>query len=381
MKRKIRMGMVGGGPGAFIGAVHRAAARLDGKIDLVCGAFSSSHEKGLKTSNELFLPENRCYPDYETMFEYENDLPESERIDCVAIVTPNHTHFDIAMKALENGFHVICDKPMTVNLTQAKALAEKVKATGLIFCLTHNYTAYPMIKQAKAMIESGEIGEIRKVITEYPQGWLASAIEDTNKQAGWRVDPAKTGISCCMADIGSHAENLTEYISGLKITELCADLGTFVLGRNLDDDGSVLLRFDNGARGIIFASQIATGEENALKIRIYGTRGAIEWAQESPETLLLKYNDKPRQLLRRGWSGAEVANELSRLPAGHPEGFIEAFANIYSAFANAIIARVDFDDKFIPDFPSVDDGVRGVAFIEAVVASSKSPDKWLRFEY
>lgn len=382
MKRRIRMGMVGGGPGSFIGAVHRMAARLDSKFDLIGGAFSTSREKSLAIGAELFLPDNRCYSDYKTMIERENDLPESERIDCISIVTPNHTHFEIAMAALDGGFHVICDKPMTINLEQAKALQAKVKETGLIFCLTHNYTAYPMVKQAKAMIAAGDIGEIRKVVTEYPQGWLADAIEGESKQAGWRVDPAQAGISCCMGDIGSHAENLTEYITGLKITELCADLTSFVPGRSLDDDGNVLLRFDNGARGVLYASQISTGEENALKIRVYGTKGGLEWAQESPETLILKRNDQPKQVLRRGWAGTGVeAAAISRLPAGHPEGFIEAFANIYTAFGNAIIARIDFDNKFVPDFPTVDDGVRGVAFIEAVVASSKSNDKWLKFEY
>ncbi len=376
MKRKIRMGMVGGGPGAFIGAAHRAAMRLDGKIDLIAGAFSSDRAKSLAMAAELFLPENRCYGSYAEMFKWETALPAAERIDAVAIVTPNSTHFDIAMQALDHGFHVVCEKPMTYNLQQARQLQAKVQETGLIFCLTHNYTGYPMVKQARAMVQAGALGDIRRIVIEYPQGWLGDAIEDTSKQAGWRVDPSRAGISCCMGDIGSHGENLAEYITGLKITELCADLATFVPGRNLDDDGAILLRFDSGAKGLLFASQVATGEENALKIRIYGSKAALEWFQEIPESLIIKYNNQPRQIIRRNWAGSSPeAAAVSRLPAGHPEGFLEAFANIYNNFAGAVL------DKTAPrDFPSVDDGVRGMAFIEAVVASSKSNDKWLKLE-
>ncbi len=381
MKRKIRMGMVGGGPGAFIGSVHRMAARLDGKIDLICGTFSSDRAKSLATAAELFLPETRCYKNYQEMMEFESALPADERIDCVSIVTPNKTHYDIAMKALEHGFHVICEKPMTFTLEQAKALSVKVKESGLIFALTHNYTGYPMVKQARAMIKAGELGEIRKIVAEYPQGWLGDAIEDTSKQAGWRVDPSQAGISCCMGDIGSHAENLTEYVTGLKITELCADLTTFVPGRILDDDGNVLVRFDNGARGVLYASQISTGEENGLKLRVYGTKGAIEWLQEKPETLIFKRNNQPQQIFRRNWAGTlPEAAGASRIPAGHPEGFIEAFANIYSQFADAISAKLDLDKDFVPDFPTVEDGLRGMAFIDAVVKSSKSEQKWINFE-
>ncbi len=381
MKRKIRMGMVGGGPGAFIGSVHRMAARLDGKIDLICGTFSSDRAKSLATAAELFLPETRCYKNYQEMIEFESALPADERIDCVSIVTPNKTHYDIAMKALEHGFHVICEKPMTFTLEQAKALSAKVKETGLIFALTHNYTGYPMVKQARAMIKAGELGEIRKIVAEYPQGWLGDAIEDTSKQAGWRVDPSQAGISCCMGDIGSHAENLTEYVTGLKITELCADLTTFVPGRVLDDDGNVLVRLSNGARGVLYASQISTGEENGLKLRVYGTKGAIEWLQEKPETLLFKRNNQPLQVFRRNWAGTlPEAAGASRIPAGHPEGFIEAFANIYSQFADAISAKLDLDKDFVPDFPTVEDGLRGMAFIDAVVKSSKSEQKWIKFE-
>ncbi len=381
MKRRIRMGMVGGGPGAFIGSVHRMAARLDGKIDLVCGAFSSDQSKSQAMASELFLPESRCYKNYGEMIEFESDLPADERMDCVAIVTPNITHYDIAMKALEYGFHVICEKPMTFTVEQARKLAAKVEETGLAFALTHNYTGYPMVKQARAMIKAGELGEVRKIVAEYPQGWLGDAIEDSSKQAGWRVDPARAGISCCMGDIGSHAENLTEYVTGLKITELCADLTAFVPGRTLDDDGNVLIRLSNGARGVLYASQISVGEENGLTLRVYGTRGAIEWRQECPETLIVKRNDQPRQLLRRNWAGTgpEVA-AASRIPAGHPEGFIEAFANIYSQFADAVWAKIDGIKDFAPDFPTVEDGLRGMAFIEHVVRSSKSEQKWIKFE-
>ncbi|OQA76654.1 MAG: Glucose-6-phosphate 3-dehydrogenase [Lentisphaerae bacterium ADurb.Bin242] len=381
MKRKIKMGMVGGGPGAFIGSVHRMAARLDGKIDLVCGAFSSDRAKSLVTAAELFLPESRCYWNYQDMIEFERKLPVGERMDCVSIVTPNITHYDIALKALDNGFHVICEKPMTFTLEQARKLAEKVQETGTIFALTHNYTGYPMVKQARAMIKAGTLGEIRKIVAEYPQGWLGDAIEGASKQAEWRVDPARAGISCCMGDIGSHVENLTEYITGLKITELCADLTTFVPGHTLDDDGNVLVRFDNGARGVLYASQMSTGEENGLSIRVYGTKGAVEWHQESPETLVVKYNNKPMQVLRRNWAGigAEAA-AASRIPAGHPEGFIEAFANIYSQFADAVAGRLEGDKDFAPDFPTAEDGLRGMAFIDAVVKSSRSDQKWLNFE-
>ncbi|MCP3966734.1 MAG: Gfo/Idh/MocA family oxidoreductase [Lentisphaerae bacterium] len=383
MERKLKMGMVGGGPGAFIGAVHRIAARIDGKIELVCGAFSSSPEKSRQTGQELFLSDDRIYESYQSMIECEAALPEGERMDFVAIVTPNHMHFPVAMMALENDFHVICDKPMTLTLDDARKLNDKVKETGLIFCLTHNYTGYPMVKQAREMIQNGQLGEIKKIVSEYPQGWLASKIEDEEqKQASWRTDPVTSGASCSMGDIGSHAENLAEYITGLKITELCADLSTFVPGRMLDDDGGVLVHYDNGARGIIYASQVSVGEENGLRIRVYGTKGAIEWTQTEPNTLVFKSNDAPQQIYRTGWAGTgEAAAYNTRIPAGHPEGFLEAFANLYRNFATVVAARIDGiePDAVACDFPTVEDGVRGMAFIETVVKSAGSDQKWIKF--
>ena len=375
MNRKIRMGMVGGGPGSFIGGAHRRAANLDGKIELVAGCFSRDPAKGAITGAELFIDPERVYTDYKTMFAKE--ALRADKIDLVSIVTPNAAHFEVAMAALDAGFDVICDKPMTTTLEQAKALADKVHSTGRLFALTHNYTAYPMVRQAKQMIADGVLGDIRKIVVEYPQGWLADAVTDDNKQGKWRTDPALAGISCCMGDIGSHAENLAEFITGLEITELCADLTSFVPGRTLDDDGSVLLKFNNGARGILFASQIAVGEENALRIRIYGSKNALEWAQEDPETLTMRSNTGARQVMRRNWAGTGAA--WSRLPAGHPEGFFEAFGNLYADIANAIATRAD-GVEYTTSYPTVDDGVRGVAFIESVVKSSKTASKWIKFE-
>ena len=281
--RKLRMGMVGGGQGAFIGAVHRIAAFIDNKIELVCGAFSSTAEKSIASGKELGIDDSRCYGTYEEMMEKEKALPEDQRMDFVAIVTPNHMHFPVAKTALENGFHVMSDKPATLDLAEVKELEKIVDATGLIYGLTHNYTGYPMVKEAKDMVATGKLGKIRKIVVEYPQGWLATA--EQNKQAAWRTDPKLAGGSCCMGDIGTHAENLAEYITGLKITELCADFTTFVEGRPLEDDGNVLIRLEEGARGILYASQISVGEENGLRIRVYGTKGGIEWVQLDPNTL------------------------------------------------------------------------------------------------
>ncbi|MBE6376254.1 MAG: Gfo/Idh/MocA family oxidoreductase [Lentisphaerae bacterium] len=366
MKRKIRMGMVGGGPGAFIGNVHRMASRLDGLIDLVCGAFDVDPEKSKAMGRSLFLPESRCYATYDEMFEAEMKLPEGERMDFVSITTPNHLHAPIALKALKCGFHVVCEKPMTLTVEDAEALAAEVEKTGLIFCLTHNYTAYPMSRVAKRMVRNGDLGEIRRIMVEYPQGWLADVVKPDNMQGSWRTNPKTSGVSCCMGDIGSHSENLAEFISGLKITELCANIKSFVPGRTLDDDGDVLLKFDNGAIGSLTASQIAVGEENALKIRIYGTKAAIEWNQQDAETLIVKYNDRPMQVMRRNWAG--IGAEWSRVPAGHPEGFLEAFGNIYRDLAMAINARLE-GVPYESEFPTVHDGLRGVRFIHAVVAS------------
>lgn len=379
--RKIRMGMVGGGRGAFIGGVHRMAAALDGQIELVCGAFSSNPEKSKASAEDFFIAPERAYGSFEEMIKAEKQLPEDVRMDFVSIVTPNHLHFAPAKMALENGFHVVCDKPVTFTLAEAKELEKLVEETGLIFALTHNYTGYPMVKQAKAMIKNGEIGAIRKVVVEYPQGWLATKIEDSGqKQASWRTDPTKSGASGCMGDIGSHAENLAEYITGLKIKELCADLTTFVDGRLLDDDGNVLLRFEGGAKGILHASQISVGEENDLNIRIYGTKGGLQWHQMEPNTLLVKLMDKPTQVYRTGVGTlSPEANAHARIPAGHPEGYLEAFANIYRNVAYCIQARLKGDEveAIYSDFPTVSDGARGMEFIEKLVESSQKGAVWV----
>jgi len=377
------MGMIGGGRGAFIGAVHRMAAALDGQIELVCGAFSSNPKKSKLSGKDLFLPKERVYGSYEEMIKKEKALPVDQRMDFVAIVTPNHVHFPPAKMALENGFHVICDKPATFNLKEAKALKKIVKKSGLIFGLTHNYTGYPMVKQAKAMISKGKLGKIRKVVVEYPQGWLSTRLEASDqKQAAWRTDPKKSGAAGAMGDIGTHAENLAEYITGLKITHLCADLHTFVKGRRLDDDGSVLLRFNNDARGVLMASQISAGEENNLRIRVYGEKGGLDWSQMEPNTLVMRWLDQPVQLLRTGSVGIyPESSNATRIPAGHPEGYLEAFATIYLNFAQCVRAHQagKKPKKQFTDFPKIEDGVRGMQFIEKVVASGKSKTKWLKF--
>jgi predicted dehydrogenase len=383
MNRKIRMGMAGGGKDAFIGAIHRMAAALDGEIELVCGAFSSNPEKSKETGIELRLPSERIYASIEEMINKEKALPENIRMDFISIVTPNHLHFFPAKMALENGFHVICEKPLAFSMKEAIELQSIVKNTGLLFGLTHNYTGYPMVKEAKEIISGGKLGKIRKIVAEYPQGWLASRLEATGqKQANWRTDPKRAGISCCTGDIGTHAENLVEYITGLKITELCADVTTFVEGRFLDDDASVLLHFDNGAKGILFASQIASGEENELKIRVYGENGGIEWLQSDPNTLHVKYNDQPGQTFRTGSNHNYLSRRAllhTRLPGGHPEGYIESFANIYRNFSFSIRAYKDrqASDK-IYDFPTIADGVRGMRFVEAVIESGKNNSKWIK---
>ncbi len=385
MSGKIKLGMVGGGEGSFIGAVHRMAANLDGQIELVCGAFSSSAEKSKRSGEALYLDPDRVYGSFQEMIEKEKTLPEDQRMDAISIVTPNHMHFAPAKLALENGFHVICDKPVAFSIEEAYELQTIVNNSGLVFALTHNYTGYPMVKEARHMIKSGKLGKIRKVIAEYPQGWLANKLEGSdNKQADWRTDPARAGISCCMGDIGTHAENLAEYITGLEIDEISADLNIFVEGRQLDDDGSVLLRFTNGARGVLFASQISVGEENELRIRVYGEKGGLEWLQSNPNTLIAKWMDRPKEVLRSGanydYFSPEAIN-ASRLPGGHPEGYLEAFANIYKEFAQAIrnYKATGVFDKNAVDFPSIDDGVRGMLFIKAVVNSSNENSKWLKF--
>lgn len=382
--RKLRMGMVGGGKDAFIGAIHRIAANIDGLIELHCGAFSSNPETSIASGKEFFLPESKCYRSYPEMFATENSLPKEQRMDFVTIVTPNFAHFAPAMMALDYGFHVVIDKPMTLSLDEAKQLQQKVKETGLILCLTHTYSAYPMVKQARKMVADNHFGPIRKVMVEYPQGWLSTLSEsEGNKQAIWRTDPSKSGISGCMGDIGTHAAQLAEYISGLKITKLCADINIVVQGRKLDDDGNVLLKFDNGANGILVASQIASGEENSLKIKIYGEKGGLEWHQMEPNTLLVKWPDAPTQIYRAGnkyLSDSAMFN--TRTPSGHPEGYLEAFANLYKNFALTLIAQSEGKEptEEMIDFPTVADGVRGMAFIENVIASGKSEQKWFDFK-
>ncbi|RFC50197.1 MAG: putative dehydrogenase [Verrucomicrobia bacterium] len=384
MNRKIRMGMVGGGRGAFIGAVHRIAAAIDQQIELVCGAFSSDPERSKASGADFFLPAERCYGTFQEMIEKEKALPAGERMDFVAIVTPNHMHFPPAKLALENGFHVLSDKPACFDLAESKALEEVVKASGRLYGLTHNYTGYPLVKEARDMIKAGKLGKIRKVVVEYPQGWLATRLEASGqKQAGWRTDPSQSGAGGCVGDIGTHAENLAEYITGLKISELAADITSFVEGRLLDDDVNVLLRFDNGAKGILHSSQISVGEENNLNIRVYGEIGGIEWHQREPNTMLVKWLDQPMQVYRtaNGYLGKNAAS-ASRTPPAHPEGYLEAFANIYKNFANHIRAFESGTepDEVALDYPKIEDGIRGMAFIEAVVASSKGNAAWTRLD-
>lgn len=371
--------MVGGGKGAFIGAVHRIALNMDGLIELCCGALSQNPEKARESGRELFLPEDRIYGSYEEMIKKESGLPEDKRMQFVIIVTPNFAHFEPAMMALEHGFHVMIDKPMTLTLEQAKALKAKVDETGLLLGLTHTYSGYPLVKEAKKMVAEGKFGAIRKIYVEYPQGWLSQFSEaDGNKQAAWRTDPSKSGKAGCMGDIGTHAAHLAEYISGQKIVKLCADLNIVVPGRLLDDDGAMLLKFDGGASGVLIASQVAAGEENNLKIRLYGEKGGLEWSQQEPNTLLVKWLDAPAQIYRAG-NGylSPVAAFNTRTPGGHPEGYLEAFGNIYRNFVLALSAKINNEtpDPLI-DYPTVEDGVRGMAFIDNVVASSQSDQKW-----
>ncbi|SFS71714.1 Gfo/Idh/MocA family protein [Sphingobacterium wenxiniae] len=388
MKRKLRMGMVGGGKDAFIGSVHRIAAFMDGKIELVCGAFSVDPEISRQSGEELFVAPDRVYANFEELITKEAQLPVGERMDFLTIVTPNFLHYGPAKMALENGFDVVVEKPMTVTLEEAKDLKATVERTGRTLCLTHTYSGYPMVKQAKAMVKEGHFGKIRKIVVEYPQGWLSRLSErEGNAGAAWRADPKKSGLSLVMGDIGTHAAHLAEYVSGLRITELCADLSTLVEGRQLDDDGSVLLRFDNGARGVLMASQISAGEENAVRLRIYGEKGGLEWANEDPNNLIIKMLDQPRQLYRTGnayaapYTLSSFATHNTRIPAGHPEGLLESFANIYRNFALTSSAKREGNTPTPEelDFPSVDDGVRGMAFVQTVVESNESNEKWTKF--
>jgi predicted dehydrogenase len=377
------MGMIGGGKDAFIGAIHRIAANMDGMVELVCGALSINAEIAIDSGRSLFLAEDRIYTNYEEMLEKESQLPKDKRMDFVTIVTPNFAHFAPAMMALDKGFHVVIEKPITLTLEEAKQLEEKVKSSGLVLCLTHTYTGYPMVKQAKEMINEGIIGKVRKVTVEYRQGWLSKLSErEGNQGAAWRTDPKKGGKSAVMGDIGTHAFNLVEYMTGLQVTQLCADLGTVVEGRQSDDDGAVLLKFNNGARGALLASQVAAGEENNLTIKVDGEEGGLEWHQQEPNTLLLKWLDKPTEVLRAGSAYlSAMARHNSRTPGGHPEGYLEAFGNIYRNFALALSASINSNSQPNPniDFPSVEEGIRGMAFVESAIASAESDQKWTDF--
>lgn len=381
MNRKLRMGMVGGGRGAFIGAVHRMAANLDGKIELVAGAFSSTAEKSRQSGEDYFLDPSRVYASYGEMAQAEAALPENERIDFVSIVTRNDLHFPVAKAFLKAGIHVVCEKPMAFSVEEAKELKQLVDESGLVFALTHNYTGYPMVKEAKAMVKAGKLGRILKIVVEYPQGYNSKALKQKADGAisSWRMDPNAAGISNCMGDIGSHAENLARYITGLELEEIAADLNSFIPGNPLDDDGSMLVRYEGGARGVLFASQISVGEENNLNIRVYGTEASLEWYQEHPNELVVKFADQPRQIWRRGnsYNGPEAA-KFTRLPFGHPEAFIEAFANIYLAATEAISDHISgtYPRAEGYDFPDVNDGLEGMVFIEAAVASSKANSAW-----
>lgn len=383
MKRKLRMGMVGGGRGAFIGGVHRRAAALDGNIELVAGAFSSDPKKSSLSGKDFFLDPSRVYGSFQEMVEKEKALPEGEKIDFVTIVVQNHLHFEVAKTFLEAGFNVICDKPVTYDLAQARELKKIITKSKKVFALTHNYTGYPMVKLARQMIQKKELGDLIKVVCEYPQGYAITALTGEEKAiSNWRANPEIAGISNCMGDIGTHAENLVHYITGLEIDKLCADLSVNIPNRKLDDDGNVLVRFKGGARGIIYASQVSNGDENDLCIRVYGTKKSIEWHQEEPNDLIVKDARTPRQVYRRGngyITGA--AAEHTRIPFGHPEGFIEAFANVYNCASVAIRDEIagKFPRKSGYDFPDIRDGIIGMAFIETVVKSSKSKEKWVKF--
>ena len=377
------MGMVGGGRGAFIGGVHRRAAALDGEIELVAGAFSSDPRKSALSGKDFYLKPSRVYGSYQEMAEKEKALPENERIDFVTIVVQNFLHFEVAKTFLEAGFNVICDKPVTLDLEQARELRKIIKKSKKVFALTHNYTGYPMVKFARQMIRKGDLGKLIKVVCEYPQGYAITALTGEDKAiANWRANPKIAGISNCMGDIGTHAENLVHYVTGLEIDRLCADLSVNIPGRTLDDDGNVLVRFKGGARGIIYASQVSNGDENDLTIRVYGTKKSLEWHQEEPNDLIVKDARSPRQVYRRGndyVTGAAAEN--TRIPFGHPEGFIEAFANAYNAAALAIRDERagKFPRKSGYDYPDIRDGIIGMAFIETVVKSSKSKEKWIKF--
>ena len=386
-KRKLKAGMVGGGPGAFIGDVHRKAARMEGGIEWVAGAFDIDPKKSKRLGRELELDPKRVYDNYKEMIKGELSLPKGERIDFVTIATPNNWHYPIARDFLNAGFHMMCERPMTFNVKEARELKKIVSSNRKVFGLMHNYTGYPMVKLARDIVREGDLGKIRKIVVRYPQGWLATALEKTgHMQASWRTDPKQSGGAGCMGDIGTHAENLAEYITGLKIREICADLTIFVKGRRLDDDGNCIVKFNNGAKGILHASQISIGEENGLAIWIYGEKRGMEWHQEHPNYLYVKEPDGPVQIWRRGNNyvaeRSPAAARATRLPSGHPEVFFEAFANVYCNFADTVRAKLTRTkaDKLMLDFPNVDDGLRGMLFIDTVLASTKSKQKWTKMK-
>ncbi len=376
---RIRLGMVGGGEGAFIGAVHRLAARMDDHYTFVAGALSATPEKALRSGAALGLDPRRTYGSFEEMASRERRLKDG--IEAVAIVTPNHMHAPASAAFLKAGIHVICDKPLTTTLKEANKLRALAQKSGLVFCVTHNYTGFPLIRQAREMVRSGELGEIRVVQVEYPQDWLTEPLEQTGqKQADWRTDPARSGAGGCVGDIGTHAYNLAEFVTGLDVTEICAELTTFVNGRRLDDNVQIMLRYANGARGALWASQVAPGNENGLQLRVYGTKGGFHWRQDNPNYLFYTPFGKPTQILTRGGAGATaVAGRVTRIPSGHPEGYLEAFATIYTEAAAAIRAARD-GTRLDPavTFPTIDDGVKGVAFIEAAVRSSAKGGAWTK---
>jgi predicted dehydrogenase len=382
--RKLRYAMVGGGRGAFIGAVHRKAMALDGQIELVAGALSADAERARASGRDLGLAEARNHGSWQALLDDELKRPSAERIDFVSIVTPNHVHFEVAKAFTEAGIHVVCDKPLVHTSEQAQALVAARDRSGTVFGVTHNYTGYPMVRQAREMVRSGELGQIRKVIVEYNQGWLATQLEaGDHKQADWRVDPARSGIVGAIGDIGTHAENLVASVCGLEIESLCADLTAFVPGRRLDDDGNLLLRYKGGARGVMIASQIEIGGENDLRLRVFGTQGSLAWHQEDPNLLVHASLDGPKRLLTRGspWL-CDAAKKASRLPTGHPEAFIEAFANLYLGVAEAILAKEEGRAlaSLEGDFPTLADGARGVKFMEKTVESSRSTAKWTAWD-
>ena len=384
MNRKLRMGMVGGGSDAFIGAIHRLAAFMDHQIELVCGCFSINPEISASSGKSYFLPEDRVYQNFKEMFEHESKLAEGDRMDFVTIVTPNFAHFEPAMMALENGFNVVIDKPITFTLAEARLLKAKIEQTGLTLALTHTYSGYPAVKEARERVARGDFGKVRKIFVEYPQGWLSSKLEDSgNAQASWRTDPKRSGKAGCMGDIGTHAHHLAEYVTGLKTTEICAELNIFVPGRLLDDDGAAFLRFDNGAKGVLVATQIAAGEENNIRLRVYGDKGGLEWHQHEPNTLYLKWSDRPAEIVRVG-NGymSQIAMHNTRTPGGHPEGYLEAFANIYRNFSLTVRAKMNGETPKAEwlDFPTVEDGIRGMQFIDTVVEAGYNDQvKWVKF--